>query len=76
MNDSGDNRSAYARAMEMVTRLTAIGLEMALPGLGGFGLDRWLGTSPALLIVGVLLGFVLGMYELLRLARTNDSRRP
>jgi F0F1-type ATP synthase assembly protein I len=28
----------------------------------GYGLDRLLGTSPAFLIVGVFVGFGLGLY--------------
>ena len=73
MNPSSDDRSPIARALGIVSRLTAIGLEMALPGLGGCGLDRWLGTTPLLLFVGVLLGFVVGMYELLRLAKSDSK---
>ncbi|MGA2619177.1 MAG: AtpZ/AtpI family protein [Thermoguttaceae bacterium] len=69
MNNSRDDRSAWAMAIEWSSRLTAIGLEMALPGLGGYGLDRWLGTLPVCLILGVSLGFSLGMFELVRLAR-------
>ena len=38
----------------------AIGL---LGGLG-YGFDRWLGTWPWGLVVGLLLGFVTGMYLL------------
>ncbi len=49
--------------MEWSSRLTAIGLEMALPALGGYGLGRWLGTLPVFLILGVVLGFSLGMFE-------------
>ena len=28
----------------------------------GFGFDRWLGTTPVLLVVGIVLGFTLGTY--------------
>ena len=33
-------------------------------GLAGFVLDRWLGTSPAFVLVGIGLGLVVGFYEL------------
>jgi ATP synthase protein I len=59
--------------MEWTSRLTGIALEMALPGLGGYGLDRWLGTEPVLLIVGVFLGFGIGMWQLLLLAKTGSK---
>ncbi len=38
-------------------------------GLGlGWLLDRWLGTSPWLLVAGLVLGIVAGFYEFLRIA--------
>jgi ATP synthase protein I len=42
---------------------TLIGAIMLL-GLIGYGIDRWLGTSPWFLVGGLLLGIVVGMYEL------------
>jgi F0F1-type ATP synthase assembly protein I len=33
-------------------------------GLIGYGLDRWRGTSPWFLVGGLILGIVVGMYEL------------
>jgi F0F1-type ATP synthase assembly protein I len=32
--------------------------------LVGYGLDRWRGTSPWFLVGGLILGIVVGMYEL------------
>jgi F0F1-type ATP synthase assembly protein I len=42
---------------------TLIGAIMLL-GAIGYGLDRWLGTDPWLLVGGLLFGVVVGMYEL------------
>jgi F0F1-type ATP synthase assembly protein I len=42
---------------------TLIGAILLLGGMG-FGLDRWLGTSPWLLLGGLLLGLIVGFYEL------------
>jgi F0F1-type ATP synthase assembly protein I len=42
---------------------TLIGAIMLL-GLIGYGLDRWAGTAPWFLVGGLLLGIVVGMYEL------------
>lgn len=61
--------------MEWTSRVSNIGLEMVLPGAGGYGLDRWLGTLPLFLILGVLLGCVIGMLSLLHLAKSSDSRK-
>ena len=42
-----------------------IGAIILLGGLGYLG-DRWLGTEPWLLVAGLLLGIVVGFYELAR----------
>lgn len=42
---------------------TLIGAIM-LFGLIGYGLDRWRGTAPWFLVGGLLLGIIVGMYEL------------
>lgn len=42
-----------------------IGAIVLLGGLGYAG-DRWLGTDPWLLLAGLLLGMVVGFYELAR----------
>ena len=36
--------------------------------IAGWLLDRWLGTSPWLLIAGIILGAAAGFYELIRSA--------
>src|SRR5207247_2860831 len=66
-----------AVGIEWATRISTIGLEFALPPLLGFGTDSWLGTTPAATITGAVLGFVLGMWQTLRLARQvpGDSSR-
>lgn len=48
-------------------------------GLIGWGLDRWLGTEPWLLVAGVVLGAVLGFYLVVKrseAAHTPRQRRP
>ena len=45
---------------------TQLALTMALFGWGGYELDRWLDSSPLLLILGCLLGMALGMYAVIR----------
>jgi hypothetical protein len=44
---------------------TLIGAILLLGGLGYLA-DRWLGTEPWLLLLGLLLGLVVGFYELAR----------
>lgn len=45
---------------------TLIGAIILLGGLGYLA-DGWLGTAPWLLVTGLLLGLVVGFYELARL---------
>jgi F0F1-type ATP synthase assembly protein I len=42
---------------------TLIGAIIVLGGVG-YGLDWWLGTSPWLLLGGLVLGLIVGFYEL------------
>lgn len=42
---------------------TLIGAILLLGGIG-YGIDRWRGTTPWFLLGGLLLGVVVGMYEL------------
>jgi len=44
---------------------TLIGAIILLGGIG-YAVDKWLGTSPWCLLAGLVLGIVVGMYELAR----------
>jgi hypothetical protein len=74
-NHSEDDRSPWGLAMEWSSRVTNIALEMALPSLGGYWLDRWLGTLPIFLILGAVVGFAVGMLHLMQLAKPQDRSR-
>jgi ATP synthase protein I len=59
-NENQKSGIAYAAAITLfVTVLIFLGL--------GLLLDRWLGTSPWLLVLGIVLGSALGLYEFVRL---------
>jgi F0F1-type ATP synthase assembly protein I len=64
-----DDRSPFALAYEWSARMTSISLELIVPTLLGYWLDRRWGTLPLLLIVGVVLGFVTATLSLLRLTK-------
>jgi F0F1-type ATP synthase assembly protein I len=52
---------AYAAALSLFfTVATLLGL--------GWLLDRWLKTSPWLMVVGIVVGSALGLYEFVRLS--------
>lgn len=49
---------------------TLIGAILLLGGLG-YAADQWRGTSPWLLLVGLLMGVAVGFYELIKTTRTR-----
>lgn len=56
------------------------GVTVALLSLGGWALDRRVGTSPLFLLVGVALGFAGGLLSLIRHVPSarglRDARKP
>jgi F0F1-type ATP synthase assembly protein I len=56
----GNVRTATPAAMASYTLIGAI---IVLGGLGA-GLDRWLGTTPWCVLGGLLLGLIVGFFEL------------
>jgi F0F1-type ATP synthase assembly protein I len=61
--------SQIAEAMQWVSRITTVGFEFAVPPLLAWFLDRWWGTTPWMTIGGAILGFAVGMQQLLQMAR-------
>ncbi|MFM7185836.1 MAG: hypothetical protein ACKO4Z_13840 [Planctomycetota bacterium] len=69
--------SPIGEALVWVSRITALGLTMFLPGVGGGWLDRRLGTwflGPA----GLVLGFGVGLLWIVQLGSRprRDGGRP
>ena len=69
-NEQKDNENrrsgmAYAAALSLFfTVATLLGL--------GWLLDRWLATSPWLMVAGIVLGSALGLYEFIRITSKLD----
>ena len=61
-------------AIEWVQQVTTVALEMALPAALGAWLDQRWGTTPGLVSVGAVLGFIVAMRHLLQLARRSAER--
>jgi len=72
---SPDDRAAVARALALVSTVTSISLEMVLPAVAGYWLDRRLGWLPGLTIVGGAAGLALGIWTLIRWARQEHARQ-
>lgn len=52
-----------------------VSLEMVLPGLAGYGLDRWLGSIVLFTLLGFAVGSWVGVVHLIRMTRADDARR-
>jgi ATP synthase protein I len=61
-------RDPLALAVEWVTKITTVALEMVLPAIGGGYLDQRWGTKYWTLI-GLVLGLVVGMWHLLQMTK-------
>ena len=61
--------SGIAEAMKWVSVVTSVVGVMVVPALGGMGIDNLLGTKCLFTILGVIIGFVGGMYGLLDMIR-------
>jgi len=74
--DPREKPPPIAVAMEWVTKITTVALEMVLPGIFGTWLDTKLGTGFCV-IVGFGLGMTASMYHLIVLTRpTQRTRKP
>lgn len=64
--DSQDDRSAMAKGYAISSQVIAFALQIVLPLLLGVWLDRHWETSPLFLILGLIFGFGVGFWSLIR----------
>jgi F0F1-type ATP synthase assembly protein I len=73
-----DDRSAIAKSLDLAYQLMAICAMFALPAVGGFYLDKWLGTGLLLTVAGLAFGLataILQFMKLLSRLEQNDSSK-
>jgi ATP synthase protein I len=70
--ETGDSTSV---GILWASRITAVGLEFALPVLAGLFLDRKWSLGPLGVIAGGVLGFTLGMVHLLRISHDGTGTK-
>ena len=75
---SYDDRSPAAKAYQWASRIIIVALEMVLPGLAGYWLDKQLGTLVLFMMVGFLGGTTGAVIHLLRMTKADErkSREP
>jgi len=64
-----DTRSPIAKALDLVSQITSIGLTAVLPALGGYFLDGWLGTKLVFVILGLVFGLAMAGLQLRKLVK-------
>lgn len=73
MASSSDGPHPIGLAMDWVARITAVGLEMALPAIAGQWLDRRLDTN-FLGLAGLVIGVAVGFWHLLLMTRSPGRK--
>ena len=71
--DPQEQRPPMAVALEWVSRITTVALEMVLPGLGGYWVDSWLGTPAVFTILGFGIGGSVAMWHLIRITKSSGE---
>ncbi len=64
-----DPRSPLSVGMMWASRVTTISIGFVVPALLGYYLDQWLGSRPIGILAGMVVGFVAGMLQLMRIAK-------
>jgi F0F1-type ATP synthase assembly protein I len=62
--------------MAWSSRITAVALEMVLPGVFGYWVDQQLGTRALFLVLGMVFGVITGMLSLIRLTKPPQDGEP
>jgi hypothetical protein len=63
-----------AKAYQWATRIMIVSLEMVLPGLAGYWVDRQLGTVVAFTLIGFVLGSSAAVTHLIRMTRLDQTK--
>ena len=72
-DSKGQERTTRQSGKELGFRIgTELIVAIVIGGAVGFGLDKWLGTAPWLLITCLFLGNAAGLWNIFRLAN-NDG---
>jgi len=69
---ASEPQSPLSAGLTWASRLSTLGVEFSAPPLVGYYLDQKLGTAPLGILLGMVLGFVVGMLHILRFARESS----
>ena len=69
-----DDRTSMARTVDLAYQLIAICVMSALPALGGFYLDRWLGSGLVFTVVGLVFGLATSIFQFMKMLKRLDQK--
>jgi len=69
-----DDRSPAAKAYQWASRIMIVALEMVLPGLAGYWVDKRLGTVVFFTLIGFAAGSTGAVIHLVRMTREDQAR--
>lgn len=72
VTNPSDDRSALAKAYQWSARIMVVAMEMVLPGLVGYWLDKRLGTVVLFMLLGFGLGSTAAVVHLIRMVRSEQ----
>lgn len=72
-HDRSRNSSSFARAMFWGSRASSVALQFVIPPGIGVWADYSLDIAPFGVVLGAVLGFVIGLRQLLRLVKQMDT---
>lgn len=64
-------RSSVAVAYQWAARIMTVSLEMVLPGLLGYWIDRRLGTRVVFTLIGFAVGNAMAIWHLIRITQSS-----
>ncbi|HEX5472208.1 MAG TPA: AtpZ/AtpI family protein [Lacipirellulaceae bacterium] len=68
-----DDLSPVAKAYVWAYRIIVVALEMVLPGLAGYWLDKQLGTVVLFMLVGFTVGCTAAIMYLIQITRADND---
>ena len=69
-----EEQSSWKALAELSTVGITLVLSTVIGLVGGYYADRWLGTSPWLLLIGLLFGIVAGFVSLFRSVKAAERK--
>ena len=72
--DGPVQRSSWASAGDALNVVSELLAATLVWGAIGFGLDRWWGTDPVLMVIGALVGHGTGIYIIIHRSRMMLAR--